>query len=398
MPIRMYIGPGMLRLALVSLIALAGGAVWAVSNGSATEPRVIRVGEKREIHSIAAAAAVAKDGDVIEVDAGTYTRDVAVWKQNNLSLRAVGGRARLLAGGAAAEDKAIWVVRGGAISVEGFDFEGAKVRDRNGAGIRLEKGKLKVRDCRFTNNENGLLTGGDGVSTLDIENSEFGNNGAGDGLTHNLYVGAIARLSVTGSYFHHARVGHLLKSRALFNLIRYNRLTDEIGGQASYELEFPSGGQAYVIGNVIQQSSTTENPNIISFGAEGYSAPKSELYLVNNTLVDLRPKNGVFLKVAPGKAKVVAINNLLLGEGKLESAGPGDYQNNYNVDFDEFVRAIREDFRLVPTSKLIGKATLPGQVDIVELKPGAEYFHPRSSRPLSAPQALNPGAMQSVGP
>ena len=54
--------------------------------------------------------------------------------------------------------------------------------------------------------------------------------------------GPFAVLKVTGSYFHHAKSGHLLKSRAAKNLIFYNRLTDEIGGTASYELEFPNGG------------------------------------------------------------------------------------------------------------------------------------------------------------
>ena len=124
-----------------------------------------------------------------------------------------------------------------------------------------------------------------------------------------------------GSYFHHANVGHLLKSRAAENHIFYNRLTDEIGGKASYELEFPNGGVAYVVGNVIQQSSTTENPNIISYGAEGNLWPANALYLVNNTLVDNRPQSGVFLSVRQGLGAITAVNNLLVGQGKLETAG-----------------------------------------------------------------------------
>src|SRR6185369_7720228 len=78
--------------------------------------RTIKVGDKREIKNLSVAASIAKDGDSIEVDAGDYPRDVAVWTQNNLTVKAVGGRARLLAEGAAAEEKAIWVVRGGAIT------------------------------------------------------------------------------------------------------------------------------------------------------------------------------------------------------------------------------------------------------------------------------------------
>ena len=352
----------------------------------------LEVGPNKELKTLSAASMVAKDGDLIEVEAGDYVADVATWKQNEIVIRARNGRVRLVASGAAAEAKAIWVVRGGKLTVEGFDFVGAKVKDKNGAGIRLEKGRLSVVDCGFFDNENGILTGGDAESTLEIQNSEFGNNGHGDGQSHNLYVGAIAMLKVTGSYFHHARVGHLLKSRAAQNLIYYNRLTDETGGRASYELEFPAGGLAYVVGNIIQQSSTTENPNVVSFGAEGYRYPENRLYLVNNTLVDLRPRGGAFLRIKPG-GEVIGANNLLLGTATLESAGPGEYKNNFNVDFDDFVRAVREDYRLKPGSALIGRAVVLSPVGVVSLTPRADYHHPRSIRQLRA-GPLNPGALQ----
>lgn len=385
-------------LAIVCAISFSGMSVWAAPAASIEKTQsVVRVGPLREIRYLSVAAKVAKDGDLIEVDAGDYPRDVAVWNQDRLTLRAVGGRVRLVAEGAAVEGKAIWVIRGGAISVEGFDFEGARVKDRNGAGIRLEKGLLKISDCRFIDNENGILTGGNNESTLEITNSEFGNNGAGDGQSHNLYVGAIARLTVTGSYFHHARIGHLLKSRAAINDIRYNRLTDEIGGKASYELEFPNGGVAYIVGNIIQQSSTTDNPHLISYGVENYRWPKNEIHLINNTLIDLRPHGGVFFRVKPGAVSIQAVNNLLVGNGSLEKAGEGHYQNNINVDFDEFVKANREDYRLASTSRLIGRGVLPDAAGDLDLRPRMEYLHPRSTRRPAA-KTLSPGAMQTVGP
>ena len=301
---------------------------------------VIRVGPERSIKTIARSAQLASAGAIIEIDSGDYVGDVAVWTQDRLTLRAVGGRVRLTAGGAAAEGKAIWVMRGGQMSVEGFDFTGARVASQNGAGIRFEKGLLRVRDCTFTDNENGILTGNDADTQLEIENSVFGHNGYGDGQSHNLYVGAIARLSVTGSYFHHARVGHLLKSRAKVNRIYNNRLVDGEGGSASYELEFPIGGVAYVAGNVIAQSTSTENPHLISFGAEGYKWPRNEIHLENNTLVNLLPKGGVFLRVAPGADVIRAINNRLVGQGSLETAGPGDYRNNTYAALLDGLRAL----------------------------------------------------------
>lgn len=363
--------------------------------GTAQAQSSIRVGPGHRLRSLAEAAASARDGDVFEVEAGDYPGDVAVWHQNDITVRAVGGRVRLIARGLAAERKAIWVLRGDRMRIEGIDFSGARVPDRNGAGIRLERGVLTVLDCSFTDNQNGILTSNDAAITLDIANCEFARNGHDDGKSHNLYVGAIARLTVTGSYFHHARVGHLLKSRAAVNHILYNRLSDEPGGSASYELEFASGGIAYVIGNIIQQGSQTGNPHLISYGTEGYSWPLNALYLINNTLVDNRPQGGVFLRVKPGSAQVKAVNNLLVGAGQLASAGPGDYQNNFNVDWDEFELAAREDYRLKRSSRLLGRAVDPGTAGEQSLRPSREYSHPHHSTPLSGP-ARHPGALQRL--
>jgi hypothetical protein len=365
--------------------------------------KIISVGASRAVKTIAAAAALAQDGDTVEIDAGDYRRDVAVWKQNNLTIRGMGNNSgnsgetvKLIADGASAEGKAIWVVRGGAITIENIEFNDARVADKNGAGIRFEKGRLVVRKCRFIHNENGILTSG-GDAELDIVDSEFGHNGHGDGYSHNLYVGALRRLRVTGSYFHHAQVGHLLKSRATENHILYNRLSDESGGRASYELEFPNGGVAYVIGNIIEQSATTENPTIISFGAEGYKGAKNELYLINNTIDNNRPAGSTFLNVKPGAQIVKAYNNLLIGKGPLNNGINGEFINNPNVDWDSFVLAQRHDYRIKRSSPLQRSFRSPSSAGDIDLTPTGEYVHPATSRPLLTTPTL-PGARQTLQP
>lgn len=359
--------------------------------------QILRVGPGQTLKRVGEAARIARDGDTVEIEAGDYEGDVAAWAQSNLTLRAVGGRARMDAHGAASEGKAIWVIKGSGVVVEGIDFTHARVPDRNGAGIRHEGGSLTVRNCRFIDNENGILTSNNNASELRIENSEFGRNGAGDGRSHNVYVGQIRRLTVIGSYFHHARVGHLLKSRAARNDVMYNRLTDESGGSASYELEFPAGGLAYVIGNIIEQSPQTENATIISYGAEGYPWPQNELYLINNTIVDDRAQQGTFLHVAAGTARVVAINNLLLGRGTLDAAGPGKYLNNVLADESEVASRSTYDYHLRKNALLVGKAANPGNANGVKLRLEREYVHPMRTRPLSrAP--LSPGALQTLAP
>lgn len=355
--------------------------------------QVVQVGPLRAIKSIADAAKRAVDGDVIEVDAGDYVGDVAVWSQKNLKLRAVAGRVRLLANGLSAEGKAIWVIRNGQMTVEGFDFLNARVPDRNGAGIRFESGRLTVRNCSFQNNEMGLLTSNNPDAELVVENSEFAHNSRPDGHNHNLYVGRIARLTVSGSYFHHGATGHLLKSRAAQNHVMYNRLTDEPGGHASYELEFPDGGVAYVIGNIIGQSAQTENSTLISFGAEGYKWPTNEIYLINNTLIDETRFGGTFLRVKAGAGVVKGINNLLVGSASLERASPGEFHNNVNVGSDLFERGLMGDFRLKSDSRRLARAIDPGRANNRALRPHSEYVHPRGIRALDAP-ADNLGALQ----
>ncbi|MCY7305282.1 MAG: hypothetical protein LH632_03865 [Rhodoferax sp.] len=355
----------------------------------------IRVGPQRAVKTISSAAAVAPSGSVVEVDAGVYEADVAVWTQDRLTIRAGGGRVRLVADGASAEGKAIWVMRGGQMEVEGFDFSGARVKDRNGAGIRLEAGKLVVRNCSFNHNENGILTSNDPRIELDVANSEFGHNGHGDGFSHNLYAGSIARLSVTGSYFHHAKGGHLLKSRAAVSDIRYNRLADGAGGRASYELEFANGGVAYVVGNIIEQGAQTENPHLVSYGIEGYRWPRNALYLVNNTLVDGLAQGGVLLRVAPGNATVTAVNNLLVGSGTIEATAAGDYRNNVLVDRNVFEPAAPSEYRIKAGSGLSGRVVEVAADGGVLLQQEAQYLHPRRTQALAG-KPHNPGAVQNL--
>jgi hypothetical protein len=373
---------------------LAAAGLLPLLTSAAHAGPVLKVGPRQAVKSLAAAARQAKDGALVEVDAGDYIADVAAWPQHDLTLRAVGGRVRVIAAGAHAQGKGLFVTTGQRQRIEGFDFSGCSVPDRNGAGIRVEAGSLTLVDCGFRDNENGLMTANDEAIELDIVDCDFGPIPLRDGKTHNLYAGTIKRLAVTGSYFHGGLLGHLLKSRAAVNHILYNRLTDEIGGRASYELEFPNGGVAVVMGNLIMQSSTTENPHVISFGAEGAKWPRQALHLVHNTLVDQRPSGGIWLRVSPPQTEVTLANNLLVGVPKLAAEGYWTRRANFAADWDEFVRAAREDFRLKPESSLRGKAQDAGEADGVKLSPTREYRHPHTSVALTG-AAKHPGAFQT---
>lgn len=357
------------------------------------DARVLRVGPGRLITRIAIAAQMAVDGSVIEIDAGDYVADAAVWERADITIRGLGNRVRLIAGGADAEGKGLWVFRGRKATVENIEFVNAKAGDGNGAGIRLERGHLIVRRCTFFAGQNGILTSGEPDTRLEVEHSEFGYNGAGDGLTHGIYVGAIDSFRLTGSYLHHGNVGHLLKSRARHNRIEYNRLSDEAGGRSSYEMEFPNGGIAEVVGNIVQQASGTRNSVIVSYGAEGYSWPSNELRFVHNTVVNDLRRGGSFLRVSPGAQAVVLRNNVFVGPGKVDTPAGADAAGDLSADWRDLERPSREDYRLNDRARAGLAATPLAGVDPA-LLPRFEYMHPARTRPLSAPPTL-PGALQT---
>ncbi len=224
-----------------------------------------------------AVSSLVADGDTVEIDAGLYTGNVTKWFANNLVIRGVGnGYAHLEAAGNYAEGKAIWVIKGANCTVEGIEFSGCQVPDHNGAGIRQEGQDLTLRNCYFHHNEMGILTSNDGVSNFVFESCEFSHNGYGDGFSHNIYVGNVNSLTMRYCYSHDAQIGHLVKSRARFNNLYYNRLTGE-NGDGSYEVDMPNGGQAILIGNIIEQSPNSQNGGIISFALENQSHPEQQI-------------------------------------------------------------------------------------------------------------------------
>lgn len=305
--------------------------------------RILRVGHDREIKSPSAAAKLAKDGDIVLIDAGLYV-DTVVWRQSELWIRGAGDRPHLQAPAKLAQDKAIWVMSGRNVTVENVEMSGARVPDNNGAGIRAQGQGLTIRAACFHDNENGILSNNDPSNWLVIEFSEFGANGAGDGRSHNLYVGRVARFEMRHSYSHGARVGHLVKSRALRNVVEYNRLVDDDDGTASYELDLPSGGDALVRGNLISQAASSPNAGMVSYAAEKKGQAPGRLVMLHNTLLSRRP-NPVFVANRSPSVAIV-VGNLFAGKpgtqvhGAAHSAG-----NRFEASLGAFADFAAGDFR-----------------------------------------------------
>jgi hypothetical protein len=382
----------MMRRVCVWGLTLA--ALWS---GTATAATWV-TGPEGQPMSVVEALRVAKDGDVVELMPGTYRGQVAVIEQKRLTLRGVGVRPVLLADGQSAEGKAIWVVRDGDIQIENIEFRGTRVRDSNGAGVRFEKGRLLIKACRFIDNENGVLTSNFADAELNIVDSEFAQVPREVGtLPHLLYVGRIAKFSITGSRFHQGFEGHLIKSRARQSHIAYNLIVDGEGGGASYEIDLPNGGDATVVGNIIGQSRDTQNPVVVSFGAEGRVWPKNRLLMSHNTLLSDAPL-AWYLRAWADRlgdgTEVRAVNNLTVGAGFFALGAGGKFDGNWPA-----LRSMLDDpatlaFELRRDTFLRGRADPPRALAGDEAVPTAEFVLPIGTRPLTPPASWSPGALQ----
>jgi hypothetical protein len=375
--------------------------------------QVLRVGPGETYAVPSAAARAARDGDTIEIAAGTYPGDVVQWNANGLTIRGAGGRAHMDAHGRSLGGKATWVIRGNDTVVENIEFSNCRVPDRNGAGIRLEGRNLTVRNSYFHDNEMGLLTGHDANSDVVVENSEFYRNVVDypktGSLGHNIYVGRVRSFTLRYSYSHGARWGHNVKTRARENRILYNRLLDGPDGGSSYIVDIAEGGAAWLVGNTIEQGPDADNWSILSFAAEGRGAD-DRIALVNNTILNNR-SSGIFLQNRSA-ATAVFVNNILAGKatvvsgGKAElranliarnvasglvgsllgggvKEGSGELAGNFVADSAGFQNADAYDVRLKADSPARDRGQEPGLVNGWPARPDSQYVHPlgREDRP-----------------
>jgi hypothetical protein len=381
----------MLKLLLATL---TGGAFFSLTVGQA-RAETHRVGPGATYATPCAAFTAASDGDTILIEAsGRYDGDVCAITRNGLTIRGLNGRAHVDAAGAHSGGKAIWVVQGDNTVVEDIELSGCKVPDANGAGIRQEGKNLTVRRGYFHDNQNGILTSANPYSVILIEDSEFANNGAGDGQSHNLYIGEVLSFTLRGSYSHHAKVGHLVKSRALRNEITYNRLTDE-DGSGGHQLDLPQGGSSYVIGNVLQKSASSQSNVLLSYAREQPRNADSSLWVVNNTFHNQR-ENGTFVDVPLDVGVVVLRNNIFLGKDAITENHLAVREANL-VREPSFVSAASYDYQLQAASRAIDRAIEPGDAGGRSLAPQCHYTHPARATRRAQVGDLDQGAMEYDG-
>jgi hypothetical protein len=261
--------------------------------------------------------AIGEGEGTIIIAPGTY-RQCAIQKAGVVAFRAsVPGQS--VFDSATCEDKAALVLRGDAASIDGIIFQNMRVKDRNGAGIRLEKGDLNITRAIFRNSEQGILTADDRSGSISIDRSTFSGLGRCDGgysCAHSIYIGGYGSLSVSNSRFERGNGGHYVKSRATRISVTDSAFDDTRGKETNYMIDLSNGAVGSIARNVFVQGASKENYSaFITVAPEGRQQSSVGLSISANE-ASIAPgveRNTVFL--ADWSGDRIALGGNRLGRG-----------------------------------------------------------------------------------
>lgn len=273
---------GVLLLGMAIVAAIPASALLA-QGGQRTPYTVIESG--RSFAALQEAVDAIGDGaGTVRIEPGVY-RDCAVQGAGNVGFVAqVPGQS--VFDGAACEGKATLVLRGRSARVEGLIFQNVRVPDANGAGIRLERGDLTVRQSWFRDSEQGILSADDPAGAVLIEQSTFTRLGRCDrGLAcaHSVYFGDYGSLTIRRARFEQGRGGHYVKSRAGRVEVSQSSFDDAGGHTTNYMIDLAAGAAGKIADNVFVQGPDKENHSaFIAVAAEGRTHSSAGLLVAGN--------------------------------------------------------------------------------------------------------------------
>ena len=264
-------------------LALALGLAAPLSAQSSGAPFTVEETGRGYARLQDAVTAIGNGDGTIRIAPGTY-KDCAVQTGGRIAYAAISAGTAIF-DGTSCEGKGGFVLRGAAAHVEGLVFQNFQVPDRNGSGIRLDKGNLTVVNTVFRNSEQGILTNNDRAATITVDRSTFsGLGGCPDGMcSHSIYVNDNARLIITRSRFERGTGGHYVKSRAARTDISDSSFDDTRGSETNYMIDLPAGSVGTITHNEFVQGRSKENYSaFIAVGAETINNPSTGLTISAN--------------------------------------------------------------------------------------------------------------------
>jgi hypothetical protein len=273
--------------------------------------------------TLAAAVEAVRDGTAtILIAPGTY-HECVVQAGGRITYKAVQPGTAIFER-TVCEDKAAFVLRGRGSAVDGVVFRKFRVRDGNGAGIRIEMGDLTVTRSTFLDSQEGILGGGHPtVRSITIDRSSFAGLGQCDespNCAHSVYLSVDGLVTITHSRFERGTGGHYVKLRARRVAITGNSFDDSAGRKTNYMIDLSEGGTGTIAQNMFVQGAAKENRSgLIVVAAEARTYPTDGLRVEGNTagLAPGAPADPAFVADLSG-GRITVANNRLSGMRPFE--------------------------------------------------------------------------------
>lgn len=199
------------------------------------------------------------------------------------------------------------------LSVENITFENTVGWGHNGAGVRVQGSDLTVKNCRFINNQNGILFTSASqelpasethfAGTLLVEDSYFERNG--DNVrqnAHGIYMSQGSTLTVRNSEFVNTKnTGHHIKTLAKETIVTGSTFSNR-DMEITYNIDTPNGGSVLIENNIFEYYASADgddNRSMFLYGTVQSQQTKSPAQLDHykfrkNTIRNYHP-NGQFL-------------------------------------------------------------------------------------------------------
>lgn len=306
--------------------------VWAgLALAAAASSATLTVGTGRTYARIEDAYAAAAPGDTIAIYRTTgdvYVRPMLLVAKANLRFVGMEPAPVVLDGsggnysGAGSVPRAIIQANPGAngLVLENLELRGARNATFNGAGVRINQASgVTVRRCVIHGNDMGIMSNGDGASPTSaanqlIEYCQIYSNGntSNPGFNHNLYLGGTSA-TVQFCAIHSSTTGHNFKSRAHYNLLRYNHIYDSANREVdlvdAWDTTRPHS-HSVLLGNlIVKKLEMTGNRTVIHFGQDGGSAHNGTLFLIHNTIVTTYASP--IVQLSSSQARADFVNNVI---------------------------------------------------------------------------------------
>ena len=223
-------------------------------------------------------------------------------------------------------DKAAFVINGDDVVLRNLTFARIRVPDRNGAGVRHQGQDLTIENCRFINNEIGLLSSAPATARITIRDSRFERNGlCVDGrCLPSVSVPAITVLRMERSVLTASRGGSLLRSGAVKTVLLGNAFGGGSSGTA--ETLLLASGDLRAEGNRFERDADAQEAPAITLRALWHTP---EIIVRDNTLLNHGAHPAVLLENLSSaeptlEGNTVDANDILVSNAGLLAARAKD--------------------------------------------------------------------------